>query len=82
LRGCGHERSLRHARRIARRWRLQPLFVEARSLQVGPRARVLGYRETLFRGEATVLAPGTAVRDAAAIGYPQRFASLKLQCEA
>jgi len=47
-----------------------------------PRARLLGYRETLFRGEATVLAPGTAVRDAAAIGYPQRFASLKLQCEA
>ena len=61
---------------------VQPLFVEARSLQVGPHARVLGYRETLFRGEATVLAPGTVVRDAAAIGYPQRFASLKLQCEA
>ena len=61
---------------------VQPLFVEARSLQVGPHARILGYRETLFRGEATVLGPGTVVRDAAAIGYPQHFASLKLECSA
>lgn len=61
---------------------VQPLFVEARSLQVGPHARVLGYRETLFRGEATVLEAGRLVRDAAEIGYPQHFASLKLQCKA
>jgi len=61
---------------------VQPLFVEARSLQVGPHARLVGYSEPLFHGEATVLGPGTVVLDAAAIGYPQRFASLKLDCEA
>ena len=61
---------------------VQPLFVEARSLQVGPHARLLGYQEPMFRGDTTVLEAGTMVRDAAGIGYPRVFASLKLQCEA
>jgi hypothetical protein len=59
----------------------QPLFEEARSLIVGPNARLVGYTETLFRGTATVLDPGTRVSDAASVGYPQRFVSLTLECK-
>lgn len=60
----------------------QPLFEKARSLIVGPNAMLVGYSETLFRGAATVLDPGSRVRDSAAIGYPGRFVSLTLQCKA
>jgi hypothetical protein len=60
----------------------QPLFEKARSLIVGPNAMLVGYSETLFRGAATVLDPGTRVQDSAAIGYPGRFVSLTLQCKA
>jgi hypothetical protein len=58
-----------------------PTFVEAKSLMTGPHAKLVGYSDTLFRGEATVIAPGTLVRDASRVGYPQRFASLRLYCE-
>ena len=61
---------------------VQPLFAEARSLMVGPRAKLVGYSRTLFRGETTVVDPGTLVRDAGSVGYPKRFASLRLLCEA
>lgn len=61
---------------------VQPLFVEARSLAIGPHARLVGYSETLFRGEATVVPRGSQVRDASVIGYPERFASIRLFCEA
>jgi hypothetical protein len=61
---------------------VQPLFAEARSLMVGPRAKLVGYSRTLFRGEATVIEPGTLVRDAAAVSYPERSASLMLECQA
>ena len=60
----------------------QPLFEEARSLIVGPNAKVVGYSETLFRGTPTVLDRGTRVPDAASVGYPQRFFSLTLECKA
>ncbi|HEX5767606.1 MAG TPA: hypothetical protein VFX94_05160 [Burkholderiales bacterium] len=60
----------------------QPLFENARSLVVGPNARLVGYAETLFRGTPTVLDPGTKVPDAASVGYPQRFLSLTLECKA
>lgn len=60
----------------------QPLFEKARSLIVGPNATLVGYTETLFRGTATVLDPGTQVRDGGAIDYPGRFVSLTLQCKA
>jgi hypothetical protein len=60
----------------------QPLFEKARSLVVGPNARLVGYAETLFRGTPTVLDPGTKVPNAASVGYPQRFLSLTLECKA
>jgi hypothetical protein len=60
----------------------QPLFEKARSLIVGPNAKVVGYTETLFRGTPTVLDSGTKVPDAASAGYPQRFLSLTLECKA
>jgi hypothetical protein len=60
----------------------QPLFEKARSLIVGPNAKVVGYTETLFRGTPTVLDPGTRVPDTASVGYPQRFLSLTLECKA
>ena len=60
----------------------QPLFEKARSLIVGPHAKVVGYTETLFRGTPTVLDSGTKVPDAASAGYPQRFLSLTLECKA
>jgi hypothetical protein len=59
----------------------QPLFEEARSLIVGPNARLVGYTETLFRGTPTVLDPGTRVANTASVGYPQRFVSLTLECK-
>jgi len=59
----------------------QPLFERARSLIVGPNAKLVGYTETLFRGTPTVLDPGTKVPDAASVGYPQRFVSLTLECK-
>ena len=58
----------------------QPLFEEARSLIVGPNARLVGYTETLFRGTPTVLDPGTKLANAASMGYPWRFHSLTLEC--
>ena len=58
----------------------QPLFGEARSLIVGPNARLVGYTETLFRGTPTVLDPGTKLANAASMGYPWRFHSLTLEC--
>jgi hypothetical protein len=61
---------------------VQPLFVEARSLMTGPRAKLTGYSSTLFRGEPTAVEPGTLVRDAARLGYPERFRSMRLDCEA
>jgi hypothetical protein len=60
----------------------RPVFEEARSLIVGPNARLVGYSETLFRGTPTVLDPGTKLADAATLGYPRRFASLTLECKA
>lgn len=60
----------------------QPLFERARSLIVGPNAKLVGYAETLFRGTPTVVDPGTKLPDAAAVGYPQRFLSLTLECKA
>jgi len=61
---------------------VQPLFVEARSLMTGPHAKLIGYSDTLFRGAATVIDPGTRVRDLAQLGYPERFRSIRLHCEA
>jgi hypothetical protein len=61
---------------------VQPLFAEARSLMTGPNARIVGYTQPLFRGVPTEIDPGTLVRDAASVGYPGRFASLILNCEA
>lgn len=58
----------------------QPLLAEARSLEIGPGARLTGYRGTMFRGEASVLAPATRVPQAPAVGYPERFASFKIHC--
>lgn len=60
----------------------QPLFEKARSLIVGPHAKLVGYPETLFRGTPTVLDPGTKISDAASAGYPQRFVSLTVECKA
>ena len=60
----------------------QPLFENARSLIVGPNARLVGYTETLFRGTPTVLDPGTKLPNAASVGYPQRFISLALEHKA
>ena len=60
----------------------RPVFEAARSLIVGPNARLVGYSETLFRGTPTVLDPGTKLADAATLGYPRRFASLTLECKA
>jgi hypothetical protein len=60
----------------------QPLFENARSLIVGPNAKLVGYTETLFRGTATVVDPGTKVPNAGSLGYPQRFGSLTLECKA
>jgi hypothetical protein len=59
----------------------QPLFSEVRSLVVGPHARVIGYAGKLFRGEATVLHPGTVAADAQSIGYAG-FESLTVECQA
>jgi hypothetical protein len=45
---------------------MQPLFAEAKSLITGPHAKLVG----------------TLVREASRVGYPERFASIRLYCEA
>ena len=66
-----------------------PIFQEAmdawprvRSLMLGPHARLTGYAEPLFRERTLSLAPGTAVRDTAALEFDRTVRSFRLECQA
>lgn len=60
----------------------QPLFRDIASVELGPRASLLGYAEPLFSEPAVAIAPGTRVRDLAALEFHPRVESFELRCEA
>lgn len=60
----------------------QPLFIEVRSLAIGPHAKLRGYADTLFRKPTIALAPGSAVPDVHALAFHERVQSFELLCEA
>ena len=59
----------------------EEFFRRARSLIVGPEAKLLAYAEPGFRKEIISLDPNREVRDLHAIGFPKKVASLKIVCE-
>ena len=58
----------------------EEFFRRARSLAVGPEARLIAYAEPGFRKEVFSLEPGREVKDLLALGFPKRVASLKVLC--
>lgn len=66
-----------------RETRPQPLFIDVRSVELGPHARLDAFAEPLFRAPpALAWGPGTRVADSAAAGFPGRIGSFRLQCVA
>ena len=59
----------------------EQFFRRARSLVVGPEARLTAYAERGFRAEVFSLEPGREVKDLRALGFPKKVASLKILCE-
>lgn len=59
----------------------EQFFRRARSLVVGPEARLTAYAERGFREEVFSLEPGREVKDLHALGFPKKIASLKILCE-
>ena len=55
-------------------------FQRASSLVVGPEARLVAYAEPGFRKEVLNFEAGREVPDLQAIGFPERVASLKIDC--
>lgn len=60
----------------------QPLFSEARSLELGPHARLQGYAAPLFRQPSLELAPGARVPDLGEVGFGEKVQSFRLSCAA
>jgi hypothetical protein len=56
-------------------------FQRASSLVVGPEARLIGYAEPGFRKEVLNFEARREVPDLQAVGFPERVASLKIDCE-
>jgi hypothetical protein len=59
----------------------EEFFRRARSVAVGPEARLTAYAERGFRQEVFSLEPGREVKDLHALGFPKKVASLKILCE-
>jgi hypothetical protein len=59
----------------------EDFFRRARSLVVGPEARLFAYAERGFGKELFTLQPGAKVKDLREIGFPARVASLKVLCQ-
>ena len=58
----------------------EEFFRRARSVTVGPEAKLLAYAEPGFRNEIISLEPNREVKDLHAIGFPKKVASLKIVC--
>ena len=56
-------------------------FRRASSLVVGPEARLIAYGEPGFRKEVLNFEARREVPDLQAVGFPERVASLKIDCE-
>lgn len=59
----------------------EEFFRRARSLVVGPEARLIAYAEPGFRKEVFSLEPQREVKDLRELGFPKGVASLKILCE-
>ncbi|HEX6318111.1 MAG TPA: hypothetical protein VFZ84_04490 [Burkholderiales bacterium] len=59
----------------------EQFFRQARSVVVGPEARLVAYAEPGFRKEVFSLEPQREVQDLRELGFPGRVASLKILCE-
>jgi hypothetical protein len=59
----------------------EEFFRRARSVQVGPEARLIAYAEPGFRKEVFALEPQQEVEDLRELGFPKGIASLKILCE-
>lgn len=57
----------------------QPQFAEARSLVVGPHARLVGYEHELFRNPVLTFEPAQRVED---VELRSRVRSLRMDCVA
>jgi hypothetical protein len=59
----------------------EEFFRRARSLVVGPEARLTAFAERGFRQELFSLEPGREVEDLHELDFPKKVASLKILCE-
>lgn len=59
----------------------QKFIAEARSIVVGPNARLIGYERPRFRDQALTIGPGRQVVDVAALDFHERVRSLEVRCE-